>query len=107
MLLRVLNRLSAILLCAPVICVVASAAPAHKAEPPVTLPDKYAADKYADLQPFERSRCDGYVSELTLMEKRKRLGLHAGEAQAMEKRAAQIDKLYDRYCVNATRPPKQ
>jgi hypothetical protein len=85
----------------------ALAAPARKAEPPITLPDKYSADKYADLQPGERTRCDGYISELTLMEKRRRLGLHAGEAEAMQKRATQIDTLYDRYCLNATRPPKQ
>ncbi|MBV8467269.1 MAG: hypothetical protein JO218_15110 [Burkholderiales bacterium] len=73
----------------------------------MTLPDKYAADKYADLQPFERGRCDGYVKELTLIEKRKHLGMRAGDAEAMAKRTAQIDKLYDRYCLNASRPPKQ
>jgi len=98
------SRLAFLLLIAATL---AQAAPARKAEPPIALPDKYAADKYADLQPFERSRCDGYVNELTLMEKRKRLGVRAGDAAAMEKRTAQIDKLYDRYCLNASRPPKQ
>jgi hypothetical protein len=96
-----------ILLVSTVAAMATLAAPAHKAESPIALPEKYSSDKYADLQPGERSRCDGYVKELTLMEKRKRLGLHAGEAEAMQKRTTQIDTLYDRYCLNATRPPKQ
>jgi hypothetical protein len=71
----------------------------HVAEAPIVLPEKYAPEKYAGLKPFERERCDRYLSELTLMEKRKRLGLNPGEAAKMRDRSAKIDQNYDRYCL--------
>lgn len=79
--------------------VLAARAPDH----PIVLPDKYAADKYARLQPYERQRCDRLVSERMLIEKRRQLGaLHSAIKTDMDKRADQIDKDYDRYCINAT-----
>lgn len=80
---------------------VATAVLAGTAKPaaPAELPDKYAADRYASLKPFERDRCDRYVGELRLMAKRKQLGGRPGDTEKMKARAEQLDKDYTKYCL--------
>jgi hypothetical protein len=73
---------------------------------PIALPDKYSAEKYADLKPYERQRCDRLVNELKLIEKRRQLGaIHSATKTDMDKRREQIDADYDRFCLNATVKP--
>jgi hypothetical protein len=67
---------------------------------PVSLPEKYTAEHYARLQPYERERCDRFVNQLYLIAKRKQLGgLHSNDKGDMAKRAEQIDKDYEKYCL--------
>ncbi|MBV8658505.1 MAG: hypothetical protein JO142_11835 [Burkholderiales bacterium] len=65
----------------------------------IELPEKYTPDHYANLQPFERDRCDRYVNELRLMAKREHMGGRPGDADKMKARTEQIDKDYNKYCL--------
>ena len=80
--------------CSLMVNVWAASAPAT-----VDLAEKYTPEHYANLKPFERDRCDRFVNELRLMQKRKQMGARPGDADKMKERSEQIDKDYDKYCL--------
>ncbi|HEY9100598.1 hypothetical protein [Chitinimonas sp.] len=88
-----------ILLCLLPLTVLAASKPAPKEEP-IVLPDKYAPIFYEHLQGKEKERCEKYVGELTMMEKRKRMGMVQNwDKEKMEKKQQKIAEDYDRYCL--------
>jgi hypothetical protein len=83
------------------VCLLSAAvADAARRAPAIVLPEKYAAEHYARLQPYERQRCERYVNQLYLIEARKQLGaLHNSDRSDMAKRAEQLSKDYDTFCL--------
>ncbi|GAB3248184.1 hypothetical protein [Chitinimonas naiadis] len=81
------------------VAVSAASKPAPKPEP-IILPDKYTPIFYEHLQGKERERCEKYVEELTIMEKRKRMGMvQPWDKEKMEKKQLKIADDYDKYCL--------
>lgn len=66
---------------------------------PAPLANKYAPILYEHLPAKEKARCDKYVQELTLIEKRKAMGTKPWDIEKMAVRQKQIDTDYDKYCL--------
>ncbi|QNM97839.1 hypothetical protein [Chitinimonas koreensis] len=81
------------------------ALPALAAKPkptpePITLPDKYSPIFYEHLTGPEKTRCEKYVDELMLMEKRQRMGAtKPWDLEKMKAKRQRIDADYDKYCL--------
>ena len=71
--------------------------PAMAAQP--TLPDKYSPILYEHLPGKEKARCEKYVNELVLIEKRKKMGAKPWDLEKMAAKQAKIEADYDKYCL--------
>ncbi|QDQ27892.1 hypothetical protein FNU76_16915 [Chitinimonas arctica] len=78
---------------------VAFAAPSKSKAEPIVLADKYSPIFYEHLQGKERTRCEQYVRELTLMAKRQQMGIRPGDATKMTAKRQLIEANYDKYCL--------
>lgn len=64
------------------------------------LPEKYSAVYYEQLQGKEKARCDKYVTELKVMDKRKSMGrVQPWDLEKMKVKQQKIEKDYDKYCL--------
>lgn len=72
---------------------------------PLEIPTKFEAINYETLVEYERKRCDGFVEEYRIIEKRKQLGGgRQWEVDKMLAKQKKIDGDYDRYCLKG-KPP--
>ncbi|MGQ5524605.1 hypothetical protein ACUHMQ_15280 [Chitinimonas sp. PSY-7] len=72
------------------------------------LPDKYSPILYEHLEGKERTRCDKYVDELKIIEKRKAGGrVKPWDRDKMDAKEKQIEKNYDKYCLRLQQQQQQ